>query len=197
MNSKRSIYFVITLTLLLTSCVPKVGKVKDFTKDELNWFKPFGKTDTVIYISEKSELDTIIFHKTVADNDSTRDLEQGFSNTNYLTVPYEFTKGSYHQLALMSDGKIRYSQAIFNLSKSSSDYGSLEIIFIGIIFNGEELKNIKKLNKHIYFFDGEKATYPMVNVEKKIKNFTFDTEIGVTNYTDDRNVNWKRKKDCR
>jgi len=35
----------------------------------------------------------------------------------------------------------------------------------------------------------------MVNVEKKIKNFTFDTEIGVTNYTDDRNVIWKRKKD--
>lgn len=197
MTPKRSIYLVVSLTILLISCVHKIEKVKDFTKDELMWFKPFIKTDSVIFISEKSELDTIIFHKTVADSDSTRSFEQGFSNTNYLTVPYDFTKGSYHQFALTGNGKTRYSQNIFNLSKSSEGHGTIEIIFIGIIFNGEELKNIKKLNKYIYFFDGRKATYSMVNVEKKIKNFTFDTEIGVTNYIDDRNINWKRRKENR
>ena len=107
-------------------------------------------------------------------------------------MPYEFTKGSYHQFAMMSGGTKRYPQDILNLMKSSSDYGSLEIIFLGTIF-GDSLKNIDKINDTLYYFDSDKADYSGMNVEKGINSFTFNTNLGVTEYIDERNIKWKRK----
>ena len=78
-------------------------KVEEFSSEDLKWYKPYDSNQTVIYVSGKNEYDTIIFHKAVSTSDSTRDFEQGFSNTNYLSVPYEFTKDSYHQFAIMGD----------------------------------------------------------------------------------------------
>lgn len=94
---------------------------------------------------------------------------------------------------MMSGSTSRYSQDILNLMKSSSNYRSLEIIFIGTIF-GDSLKNIEKINDTLYFFDSNKADYSRMNVEKGINNFTFNTEIGITEYTDERNIKWKRDK---
>ncbi len=182
---------LIIIALLLTSCV---FNIRDFSEDELKWFEPYNKTDTIIYSSEKGELDSIIFQKAIATRASTRGFEQGFYNTNYLTVPYSFTGGSYHQFAFMSGGKKRYEQDIFNISKSSS-MGSddFEIIFIGTIFNGKELDNIQKINEHTFYFSSNNATYSGVNVEKEINDFTFDTKIGITKYTDSRGLKWERK----
>jgi len=176
----------------ITSCI----KVKDFTKDEIKWFSPYNEIDTVIFISKKSELDTIIFYKKIAQSDTIRNMSLGFYNENYLTVPYKPTKGSYHQFALMSDGKTRYDQNIFSISKSSSvNYSTLEITFFGTIFNGKELNNIKQIDKDVYYFDSSKATYIGMDEEKgkAIKDFTFDTRIGIIKYTDDRNIEWQRK----
>jgi hypothetical protein len=189
---RKILYLSVLLTFVLGSCM---FKVKKFTTEELKWYKPFSKTDTIIFISDRTEWDTIIFHKIVRDSDSKRDFEQGFYDMNYLTVPYNFTKGSYHQFALMSDGKTYYDQDILNMSKSSNtNNGEIEIIFIGTIFSGEELKNVKKINDNTYFFDSKRATYSGMNVDRGIKDFTFNTEIGVVNYTDDRGVKWKRNK---
>lgn len=188
----RSLNILILLIFILTSCWNKVETVKEFNIDELIWYKPYDKTDTVIFVSDKNELDSIIFNKASSESDSTRDFEQGFSNTNYLTVSYTYTKGSYHQPALMGDSKTRYDQNILNMSKSSDGYGDLEIEFIGTIF-GDSIKNIKKVNDSIYFFDSKRADYSEMNVEKGIKDFTFSTKRGITNYTDDRNIKWKRK----
>src|SRR5947207_432347 len=99
---------IILLTITLTSCFNQAHKVDDFTTDALIWYKPFTKTDSVVFISGKGERDTIIFKAPESESDSTRSFEQGFSNTNYLTVVYEFSKGSYHQSAIMGDGKTRY-----------------------------------------------------------------------------------------
>jgi hypothetical protein len=189
----RLITLTMLLTFLLSSCFDKTYKVDNFSNEELKWFKPFAKADTVVFISEKTELDTIIFHKTISQSDSVRSFEIGFYNTNYLTVPYEFTKNSYHQFAIMGDGKTRYTQDILSISKESSGNGSFEFIFIGTIYSGENFKNIQKLNDSCYFFDSNKATYSEMNVEKGIKNFTFDIEKGIIKYTDDRYVKWKRK----
>lgn len=183
---------LIFISVILTSCSTGTYKVDDFDNEDLKWFKPFKKEDTVIFMSEKNEFDTIIFQKVVADSDSTRGFSQGYSNSNYLTVPYEFTKGSYHQFAMMSGGTKRYPQDILNLMKSSSDYGSLEIIFLGTIF-GDSLKNIDKINDTLYYFDSDKADYSGMNVEKGINSFTFNTNLGVTEYIDERNIKWKRK----
>ncbi len=183
---------LLILTISLTSCFNKSNKVDDFAIDELIWYKPFTKTDSVIFISDKGEKDTIIFIAPQSVSDSTRDFEQGFSNTNYLTVVYEFSKGSYHQSAIMGNGKTRYDHWFVNSAKSSSGYGSVEITFIGTFFS-DNLQNIQKVNDTTYFFDSNKADYSGMNVEKGISSFTFNTKLGVTEFVDDRNIKWKRK----
>jgi hypothetical protein len=180
---------IIVIVLIISSCI----RVKDFTSEDLKWFSTYNKLDTVVFISQKSELDTIIFFKKVAAADTVRD-GRGFYNTNYLTVPYKLSPGSYHQFALMSDGT-RFEQNIFSISKTSSGMTTLEITFLGMLFNGRELHNITQLNKYVYYFDSRKATYASVDEEKgkAINNFTFDLRYGIVKYTDERNVEWKRK----
>lgn len=188
----RLLLIILTIASTLTSCFNQTYKVDDFTDKDLIWYKPFTKTDTVIYFSDKGEQDTIIFKAPKAESDSTRNFEQGFSNTNYLTVVYEFSKGSYHQSAMMSDGKTRYDHWFVNSYKSSAGYGSVEVTFIGTFFS-DKINNIQKVNDSTYYFDSEKADYSGLNVEKGIKNFTFDTRLGVTEFVDDRNIKWKRQ----
>lgn len=188
----RQLFIILTITLSFTGCFNQTYKVEDFTTEELVWYKPFTKTDSVVYISENGEKDTIIFKAPETASDSTRDFEQGYSNTNYLTVMYEFSKGSYHQSAMMSDGQTRYDHWFVNSFKSSSGYGGLEITFIGTFFD-ENIQNIQKINDSTYYFDSEKADYSGMNVEKEIKNFTFNTRLGITEFIDDRNIKWTRQ----
>lgn len=188
---------LLILTIALTGCLNQTNKVDtykvdDFTTDELIWYKPFTKTDSVVFISDKGEKDTIIFKVPESASDSTRDFEQGFSNTNYLTVNYDFTKGSYHQFAIMGDGKTHYDQDFVNAYKSSAGYSSLEISFIGTLFS-ENIQEVQKVNDTTYFFDSNKADYSGMNVEKGINSFTFNTRLGVIEFVDDRNVKWNRE----
>ena len=183
---------LLSMATLVAGCVPRV---KDFTEDQMKWFRPYTKNDSVVFVSEKSEMDTIIFSKKMLTRDTVRNfIELGYYSTNYLSVPYKFTKGSYHQFALMGDGNRRYDQALFSLSKSSNNQSQFEIIFIGTIFNGRELEHINKLTPDIYYFSSKKATYSGMNVEKGINDFTFDSRIGIVTYTDKRNVHWERIK---
>ena len=185
-------FYVAFIVFTINSCI----KVKDFTKQDLKWFTPYNKSNTVIFISKKGELDTIIFYQTTASSDTIRNFEQGYYNENHLSVQYKLTRGSYHQFALMGDGNKRYDQNIFNLSKSSSnDKSTLEITFLGTLFNGKELNNIKQINAEEYYFDSKKATYVGMDEEqgKAINNFTFDIKIGIVKYTDQRGIEWTRK----
>ncbi len=192
MKIKFLYYLLIPILLAATTgCI----KVKDFTKDEIKWFNPYGKNDTVIFISSKSELDTMIFYKTVVTRDTVRSFERGFYNQIYLTVPYKITEGSYHHFALTGQGKDRYDQNIFNISKTSDGLTTLEITFLGTIFDGQELHNIERINSYVYYFDSQKATYVGMDEEKgkAIKDFTFDVRSGIIKYIDERNIEWKRK----
>ena len=191
MNFKKICIGFLTL-VLLQACY--VGKVKTFSSEDLKWFGPYNKTETVIFISEFKEIDSIIFHKTDTTKYSIRNIEQGYYDRTTFSVAYEFTKGSYHQFAKMSGDTKRYDQDLFRISNSSSsEFTDKELIFIGIVFSGDEITNIEQLDSSTYFFERNKATYPEINVEKGINNFTFDTQIGIIKYTDKRNVNWTRK----
>jgi hypothetical protein len=183
-----------SLITLISFSISSCTKVKNFKTEGVKWFIPFNKLDTAIFISRNMELDTIVFYIKVAASDTVRDV-RGFYNTNYLTVPYKMTKGSYHQFALMGNGQGRYEQNILNLSKTSSENKTFEITFLGTIFNGKELSNIKQIEKDVYYFDSRKATYRGMDEErgKAINDFTFDIKIGITKYTDERNVEWIRK----
>ena len=183
---------LIILTITFMSCSNQTYKIDDFTSDELIWYKPFKKTHSVVFISEKGERDTIIFKAPESESDSTRDFEQGFSNTNYFTVNYDFTKGSYHQFAMMSDGKTHYDQDFLNASKSSAGYYNLEIGFIGTLFS-DNIKNVQRVNDTTYFFDSNKADYSGMNVEKGINSFTFNTRLGLLKFVDERNIKWTRQ----
>lgn len=192
MKLSHKILFVIILTLSLISCFNFI-KVDEYSAQELIWCKPFDKTDTIIFVSEKNDRDTIIFHKIDSGNASTRSFEQGFYNSKYMKVSYEFTEGSYHEFITPGAPNERLKDDFIYLIKSSDGNSYLEIKFIGTIFSDESLKTIQKLNDSDYFFDSKKATYSSMNVEKGIKNYTFNAEIGILKYTDDRNVKWKRK----
>ncbi|NOW96443.1 hypothetical protein [Mucilaginibacter sp. SG564] len=191
-SNSTIILCLLSIVILFNSC--SLG-VKKFTKDQLKWFQPYTKTDSIVFISEKNEIDTIVFFKTALTRDTVRNfIELGYYSTIYLSVPYLFTPGSYHQSALMGDGKKRYDQNLFNLSQNSKNYIQFEITFIGTIFNGKELNNVDKIAENLYYFDSKKATYSGMNVEKGINDFTFDTRIGILKYTDKRNVQWRRAK---
>jgi hypothetical protein len=187
----KKIYIVFFTLTLLQSCF--VGYVKTFTSDDLKWFEAYDKLETLVFESDNGEMDTIIFHKIDTTKYSVRDIEQGFYDRTTLSVAYEFTKGSYHQFAKMSDDSVLYEHDLINISNSSSsDFTAKEFTFIGIIFNGKEINNIKQLDNSTYFFERSKATYTEIDVEKGINNFTFEIKKGIIKYTDKRNVNWKR-----
>lgn len=178
---------------LLIGCTGHTYEVEDPTIGEAMWFKPFTRTDTFIYVSDQGEQDSIVFHAPTTTTDSTRDPEQGYSNTTYWTVNYELTKGSFHQFALMSDGAQRYDHDFVNVYKSSAGYGSLEIDFIGTLFS-DSIENVQELNDSTYFLDSRRADYDGMNVEQGVNSFTFHTRRGVIAFVDDRNVNWRLVK---
>jgi hypothetical protein len=180
----KNILIVITLVCLILSC-----NVKKFDSEDLMWFKSFSKTDTIIFISDKYEKDTIIFFKTESWKESIRDFERGFYDTHTLIVQYSLTKGSYHQ----SSSPTKKDNLLRLTNKSGSDHTEFEIKFLGIIFNGNELKNIEKIDDKHVLFDRTKATYPEINISEGIKSFKFNFYKGVIEYTDIRNIKWKRK----
>jgi len=188
------IYYSLILFLLVatTGCM----KVKDFTSDEIKWFLAYKKNDTAIFISKRGELDTMFFYKMIPQGDTVREgFGRGYYNENYLSVPYKLSEGSYHHFAFMGDGKTRYDQNIFSISKKSDGTTTFEITFLGTIFNGKELSNIKRLSKYVYYFDSAKATYVGMDMErgKAIKDFTFDIRSGITTFTDERSVKWEKE----
>jgi hypothetical protein len=191
MQKRKVLYLSLAILTLVWLCGCDYT-VKAFTEDELKWFKPYDKTDIIVFVSEKAEQDSIVFGKTIAHSNSVRNVGQGYYNENHLAVPYEFTKGSYHQSAKMSNGKDLYSHEVVTMSKSSSGNDMMEIEFIGTIFNGKHLKSIRKVDGCTYYFDSSKANYSGMNVEKGIKSFTFDTNVGIVKYVDDRGVIWER-----
>jgi hypothetical protein len=89
LNKMRLLIFILTITL--TSC-NRTYKVDDFTAEELICYKPFTKTDSIVYISDKGEKDTIIFKAPEAASDSTRNFEPRYRKIvscgkKALTIP--------------------------------------------------------------------------------------------------------------
>ena len=188
MNPKKLFFLSITLLLITNGCMYNVD---NFTDEEVKWTKPFNKNQTIIFTSEKGEFDTIIFKEVVMSNETVNDLERGFYKSNYLNVPYKFTKGSYHQFDF--DGNTASEQDLISIQKSSAGFGGMEISFIGLLFNEDEIKKAKKIDTNTYQFDNSNSTAKWVNVKKGIKKFTFNTDIGIVNYIDERDVKWKKK----
>lgn len=188
----RIIFISILLFCIIQSCM--VGKLKDFSPEDLKWFQPYKETDTLIFYSDRNELDTIIFFSTVSDEYPTRNIQSGYYDTRDMEVTYRLTKGSYHKFSKI--GKGNYNERLVLIENNSSrNITFTEIGFLGIIFSGKELKNnVTKLDSNTYLFIGRKATYSRINIKEGIAFFTLSTEKGILEYTDDRNVKWRRKE---
>ena len=138
-NRKVTIFFVSIITCLIShSCY--VGKVKEFSSNDLKWFFPYKNTDTLIFSSERNEFDTINFFKTDTNESSTRDFQSGYYDTRWMEVTYKLTTGSYHKFVKLNEGE--ESERLVLIENTSSRKNTFtEICFLGIIFSGQELQN--------------------------------------------------------
>lgn len=187
----RIIFFAIVIICFAQSCF--VGKLKDFSTEDLKWFQPFTNTDTLIFYSERNEFDTIIFFRTMTEEYPTRNIQSGYYDTRDMEVTYRLTKGSYHKFIKIGKGNINERLVLIE-NNSSSKFTYTEIGFLGIIFSGKELKNnVIKIDSNTYLFNGRKATYSRINIKEGIVFFILSTDKGILEYTDDRNVKWRRK----
>lgn len=193
MKNRAVIIFFISIITCLISYSCYVGVVKEFSSKDLKWFLPYKSTDTVIFNSERNEFDTIIFLKTDTNEFSTRDFQSGYYDTRWMEVTYKLTTGSYHKFVKI--GKGEENERLVLIENTSSRKNTFtEICFLGIIFSGQELQNnVRLVDENTYFFDGRKATYSRINIKEGITYFIFNTEKGILEYTDERNVKWKRK----
>ena len=185
----KTLFFINLIVLLITSSC--IYNVDDFSEEQLKWTKSFNEKHESIFISEKGEIDTIIFNNILKSKETVNNIERGFYKSNYLDVPYKFTKGSYHQFN--SDDSSTSEQDLVSITKSSAGFGSMEITFIGLLFDEDQIQKAKEIDYKSYQFESSNATSKWVNVKKGIKNFTFNLESGILNYTDERNIKWTRK----
>ena len=193
MNNRAVIRIFISILTFLISYSCYVGKVKEFSSEDLKWFRPYHNTDTLIFHSERNEFDTIIFFKTDTTEYATRNFQSGYYDTRSMEVSYRLTTGSYHKFVKI--GEDQENERLVLIENTSSRKNTvMEICFLGIIFSGKELQNnVRRVDENVFFFDGRKATYSRINIKEGITYFIFNTEKGILEYTDERNVKWRRK----
>ena len=193
MNKRRVIVLFISIVIIPITQSCFVFGVREFSEEDMKWFLPYKNTETIIFRSERNEFDTIIFLKADTNVSSTRCFQSGFYNTRTMKVTYQLTAGSYHKFAERKEWQ--ENERLMYIEKNSSRNRTYtEICFLGIIYSGKELEdNVRRVDFNTYFFDGRKATYSRINIREGITHFTFDTDHGILEYTDERNVNWKRK----
>ncbi len=183
MNKLLTILLVSAITLLC-SCFG----VDPFSQNDLKFVKPFNKTDTVIYTSEKGQVDTIIFSAVSNDTLKLRNLEQGFYDENRIKVSYALTKNSYHKL---STGEVHNEPHHFiQFAQAKHSHSSKEIYFLGLIFDQEYIESIDVNNKSEFTFSHENAIYEEVNINEGIKSFTLNFDKGILSFIDKNNIKW-------
>ena len=162
-----------------------------FSPDEMNFFAPFQKANTIIYQSDKGGLnDTICFSKSEIKEYKIRHIELGFYNQNDLFTSYMLSKGSYHKITNQSiDGRPYYF--IF-FSKSTDSNSSKIISFLGLSFDDKYIDLVLKRKNQIVVFDKKDARYNGININKGIKSFKYNLEKGVISFIDEDDIMWNR-----
>jgi len=179
----------IFLTLLFNGCS---NKVKPFSESDLKWIKPFSKSDTVIFKSDRDERDTIIFYKAEESSYHPHDIERGFYYEHYMTVQYKLTNGSYHQFADFGDHKEHEEDFVKLSNCTCTKRSSNEMYFLGLQYDDESLQKISIGSNSTILFNSSNANLTGVNVVKGINSFVFSYEKGIQEYTDERNIHWVR-----
>jgi hypothetical protein len=163
-----------------------------FSTQELKFTKPFAFDDTIIYKSNYTEYDTIIFYKVLYQVNHTRNLEQGFYDNYSYNVDYRLTMGSYHKI--INPNEIAARTTLYGIRKSSDSPTSngQEFCFLGLIFDDKYLDNIMLDTNSITIFDESKAQYKGMNINEGINSFTFEKEKGIVSFIDKKNNKWFR-----
>ena len=174
---------LITITLI-SSCLGVVP----FSASELKFVKPFTKTDTIVYTSEKGQIDTIIFSAVVYDTMKVRHIERGYYDENRIRVIYALTENSYHKLIT---GSVNWKGEDFlHFSKTKQSSSSKEIGFLGLLFSREYIESIDVNKQNEITFSETNATYKDVNINEGIKSFQFSFDEGVLSFIDNNNIRW-------
>ena len=164
-----------------------------FTDKELKWFKPFSKIDTSVFITDGGLSDTVIFYGIDTTIFKTRNLEQGFRNEKTLKVTYALTKNSYHKFISLTV-KDEPEKFISVTDEDNWTKPSIEICFLGSIYDNTFVDKIGDDTNKIVHFDEASANYKGVNIVEGIKSFEFDFKNGVVSFVDKFDRKWRLKK---
>ncbi len=181
-----SILFQLFLCFILYSC----SSQQTLKKEDLEFTIPFQQSQSVIYSTEQGLHDTIYFDAVKRDTLHVNSIEQGFYQASKVFISYRMSPFSYHQFTVKSMHEEPENFIQFELVKNS--HSSRQISFLGLVFDEEfVLKQEGNKSKEI-LFQSSNAQYVGVNINEPINQFLFDKEIGILQYSDEKNRVWKR-----
>lgn len=166
-------------TLAIMSCSAGLPNPKD-----VRWEAPFRKTIANIYRSKDGRCDTVIFFAAKKDTFKVRSFELGFYDVERFVVNYEMTSGSYHNVAGILPGHI-----FIKFNVASGVYSSKEIYFFGLLFDGEFIDKVADSVDAVEF-DGDRARYRDLNIDKGVTSFRFSFDRGVVSFVDGDGAAW-------
>jgi hypothetical protein len=161
----------------------------DFSKEELQFIKPFSKNQQFIFKSSTGQIDTIVFGAATFDTIEYRNIEQGFYNELALTIPYRITSGSFHKITVASLNN--EPEHFLQFTRAKGSHSSKEISFLGLIFDEESIKRIIAEKRGVLNFRKEDAFYSEVNINEGIRSFKFSFIKGVVSFVDKNNTEWR------
>jgi hypothetical protein len=172
----------------LGACVTRpIGK---FTMQDFVVIKPFNKTDTLIYASEKGQRDTIIFYPAEVDSVEVRSFELGYYDAYIMGVKYELTKGSYHSAKYITNCDTLYStipEQFYSVNISTKEYSGRQLSFLNLVFNEAYLSRSSLDTISIVTFKGDGS-----GNGRGVNSFKFSSQIGIISYTDTSGAEWMR-----
>lgn len=181
----------ITLWVLfpfISGCVSK--PIGHFTKQDFMVIKPFKEKDTIFYVSEKGQKDTIIFYPAEVDSVEVRSFELGYYDAYVMGVKYELTNGSYHSAKYITNGDTLYStipEQFYSVNISTKEYSGRQLSFLNLVFNEAYLSRISLNTISIVTFKGDGR-----GNGRGVNSFKFSPQIGVISYIDTTGVEWVR-----
>ncbi len=187
--NNRNKLIIIFATVLLFFCI-SINMGAAFKSNELKFIKPFARYQTVIFKSNKGELDTIKFYKFHIDTIRYHNIEQGFYNEYDLKVGYELTDNSYHKLITIPNNK--KTDDFITYIKVKGSYETKEISFLGLVFENKFIIDAISSQSDSILFGKQDAVYEGVNINKGISSFVYSKTSGIISYSDITGSIWKR-----
>jgi hypothetical protein len=191
MKLNRPEYAALTLIMsvvcLLLSCI-SIKELKIFSPDYEHFLKPFSTKQIAVY-SWKENRDTFIFYPVGEFLEKVRHIERGYYNRYCKYVKYELTPGSYHH-------NMKESKSYFvSLNNNSGlNMTSVWLNFLELGYDEDGINAQAKTNPMVFDRSTAMDSFTIVNENYCIKNFKFEKDSGIIEFTDCLGHIWSKTK---